>query len=83
MSAGRAQARQRLSREQMLVAARDRAAMLAVLDEAIRLFTSKRLALSSQFAAVDILREDGIYQIVIEDLKEIRARHAKATGDGT
>lgn len=51
---------------------------LAALDEAIRLFKSKRIALNSQFEAVDVLREDGIYQIVIEDLEEIRARHVKA-----
>lgn len=51
---------------------------LTALDEAIRLFKSKRIGLNSQFEAVDVLREDGIYQIVIEDLEEIRARHAKA-----
>ena len=50
----------------------------AALDEAIRLFTSKRVGLNSQFEAVDIMREDGIYAIVIEDLKELRARYARS-----
>lgn len=58
--------------------AADRGGDLLALDEAIRLFKSKRLALNSQFEAVDVLREDGIYQIVIEDLEEVRARHVKA-----
>ena len=51
---------------------------IAALTEAIRFFESKRRALNSQFESVDVLREDGIYQIVIEDLKELRHRHAKS-----
>lgn len=52
-----------------------------LLDEAIRLFKSKRLALNSQFEAVDVLREDSIYSIVIEDLEAIRARAMLAAAE--
>lgn len=50
--------------------------MMESLSEAIRLFKSKRLALNSQYEAIDVLREDGVYSIVIADLEEIRARAA-------